>query len=74
MSVREITVTLDDVEYLLHILVVEMMMRHNELTSYDFGVVLMTKLMGVDEALEIEGIRIQWGSFRYSLYREIKRR
>jgi len=44
-------------------------MRHNEQSSYDFSVVLMTDLTGDDEAQKIEETRKHWGWFyRYSLY------
>lgn len=42
MPIGEMTVTLDDVTYLLHIPIEGKMMGHEEQTSYEKGVELMT--------------------------------
>jgi len=39
------------------------MTRHDEQTSYEYNVVLMVDLLGIDEDLEIEERGKQWGGF-----------
>jgi hypothetical protein len=60
------SICLNDVLCLLHIPIEGKMMRHEDQSSYDKGVLLMTKLLGVveDEAME-ETMR--WWFYKYPL-------
>jgi hypothetical protein len=47
-------VKLDDVMWLLNILIIGNMMRHDEHTFYEYGVELITMLLDVDKDIVIQ--------------------